>query len=147
MKPQFEFFTKQCNKPYIDTLLSYDLSGSEGCIHFDGYYYVNNDKMNNSLPLKLYMKVWQAFSEPIYTDLSGGQRVTCEDYEENFYYAEFYKRQKLCDTNTYDELDGMRVCYFPTMEQKLYFRVLKEYKTIGEVFDDIDIQIQNDTPW
>ena len=114
MSYYFEFFTKK-SKPYIPNCIAYDLSGSEGCIHFDGYYY------NDEFPQKFYMEV--------YHDLSGNQ-------SSKYYYAEFYKREKLHDTNTY--------CYFPTMEQKLYFRILTVFKTIHELVDEIKYRPDND---
>ena len=118
MSYYFEFFTKK-SKPYIPKFIAYDLSGSEGCIHFDGYYY-------NTFPQKFYMEV--------YHDLSGNQ-------SSKYYYVEFYKREEIHDTSTYDEVDEegekMRICYFPTMEQKLYFRVLIVFKTVNELIDEI----------
>ena len=121
MSYYFEFFTKK-PKPYISTCIGYNLSGFEGCIHFDGYYY------NNEFPQKFYMEV--------YHDLSGNQ-------SSKYYYVEFYKKEEIHDTRTYDEVDEdgkkARICYFPTMEQKLYFRILTTFKSASELAYDIQI--------
>jgi len=142
MSYKFEFITNISTVPYVSKVISYDLSGSEGCIHFNGYYYVNdshgNDTYHVSLPQTLYIVTSRALSDPIYTDLSGGvQRVHYEGYEQHFYSIEIYDRIEVDDTSSYDEQDGMRVCYFPTMEQKLYFHVLKELHDTEEMANTV----------
>ena len=114
MSYHFEFYTNM-TKPYISTCIEYDLSGSEGCIHFNGYYYIGD----SAFPQKLYMEVCQ--------DLSGS-------HISKYYYAEFYSR-------VYYELDG--TCYFPTMEQKLYFRILKEYTGLLDLIDEIRYRVDD----
>jgi hypothetical protein len=127
MSYHFEFFTKKMSKPYIPNCITYDLSGSEGCIHFDGYYYIQDSEF----PQRFYMEV--------YHDLSGNQSSKC-------YYVEFYKRQEVKDTSSYDDdlEEGGRICYFPTMEQKLYFRVLTVFKSINELVDEIKYRTDDD---
>ena len=75
----------------------------------------------------------------VYHDLSGNQSSKC-------YYVEFYKRQEVKDTSSYDDdlEEGGRICYFPTMEQKLYFHVLTVFKSINELVDEIKYRTDDD---
>ena len=42
---RFEFFSKERRDPYIQDLIEFKVSETEGFIHFDGYYYVMNEEL------------------------------------------------------------------------------------------------------
>lgn len=125
--------------PYIQELIKYVNDGTEGCIHFNGYYYVydgTEDEFTkryqnveeNCLPQRLLMDVIVQESEPYhkYKCSSWYRPVSHDQYE-----VEFYKREKIKCTDSISEIedeDGepMKVCFFPTDEQLLYFRVIKK---------------------
>ena len=116
-----------CNQEPIE----YFCDGKEGYIHFDGYYYVENHappyledealgprRYDVWLPQKLTMFV-QLFEKDNYKELECLQ-----------YIVEIYK--KVIHENTdvisdIEEGDGekMKVCFFPTNRQTIYFRVLE----------------------
>ena len=116
-----------CNQEPIE----YFCDGKEGYIHFDGYYYVENHappyledealgprRYDVWLPQKLTMFV-QLFEKETYKELECLQ-----------YIVEIYK--KVIHENTdvisdIEEGDGenMKVCFFPTNRQTIYFRVLE----------------------
>jgi hypothetical protein len=125
--------------PHIKELIKYVNDGSEGYLHFDGYYYVydgsedeytksRSEYAENLLPKRLLMDVIVQETEPYHVFCGGSwfRTVSHEQYE-----VEFYRREKLNCTDVISEIeddDGepMHVCFFPTDEQKLYFRVIKK---------------------
>ena len=103
--------------PYVKTLYACQLSTqtNEGCLHIDGYYYVNDGRTvseydaQHTLPLELVMI-----------------------YEKIVYHICVYDRILLKDTSVtskiYDEEgEEMDVCFYPTAEQTIHFRILKAY--------------------
>jgi hypothetical protein len=149
---ELDFFNKTMLTPYIQELISYDLSGTEGCIHFNGYYYVINAEEHDPLyyrdpssilPQKMYMLFKKHSKEPCrIEDVSGGwKRARYEMEEERFYYIECHKKVELENTSVYGpvlEENGviLNVCFFPTARQRLYFRVLKVLED-GERLDTL----------
>ena len=153
----FHFTPHDCTRePYIHTLIDYTNDGSEGCIHFNGHYYVNNipqeeitremeydglTKYGNSIPQKLGMYFYEQEEEPyLIEDVSsykigdhifnGGQISHYNTIEEYAQEIEIYMIEYVKDTSVYSEEDDddggtMNVCFFPSKEQKIYFRVLK----------------------
>ena len=125
--------------PYIQELIEYENDGVEGCIHFDGYYYVYDGSEDefikryqnveeNCLPQRMLMDVIVQEKEPYhrYKNSSWARTVSHDQYE-----VEFYQRTKIKCTDQISEIedeDGepMNVCFFPTDEQRLYFRVIKK---------------------
>ncbi len=122
--------------PYIERLIGYENDGSEGCIHFDGYYYVydgseedyvkeSEQYEENRLPKRLLMDVIVQETEPYHTYRGRSWfRIVSHDQFD----VEFYRREKIKCTDVISEIedeDGepMSVCFFPTNEQRLYFRV------------------------
>jgi hypothetical protein len=128
---RFDFFSKERRDPYIKELIEYNLTKTEGFIHFDGYYYVANEEF------------------PIRTFLNSSLRkeVSSDEYEkkyklveDKYYMIEIYNREKIENTSSYDEVeeeDGskMSICYFPTHTQKLYFKIIQEYDSFEEFLD------------
>ena len=115
------YFNKSFHEPiYISELLEYN--EKEGSIHFNGYYYVEDHappypevepwerptRYNIWLPRVVIMSVYK------------------DDYKE--YTIEIYKRIIHESTDKISEIeeDGepMRVCFFPTNRQTIYFRIL-----------------------
>jgi hypothetical protein len=144
---EIHFFGKK-NTPYIMDLksYSYDASVNIGCIHFNGYYYVNDENQSEdenhfdvSLPQTMPIAVMVNSSEPV-VEISprGGTIYKYERLEEHLYLVEFYERREVQDTSQISEIDDdeggtMSVCFFPTKEQKLYFKILKEFKELNEI--------------
>ncbi len=130
---QFEFFSRERRDPYIQKLIEFSISETEGYIHFDGYYYV----MNEEFPKRLFFNTTVREDKPYeekQTEL--GLQLKYKIFEDLFYEVEVYDRNKIRNTSSYDEVeeDGqkMRICYFPTDEQKLFFRVINRFDN----FDD-----------
>lgn len=116
-----------CNQEPIE----YFCDGKEGYIHFDGYYYVENHappyledeglgrrRYDVWLPQKLIMFV-QLFEKEAYKELECLQ-----------YIVEVYKKVIHENTDVISDIDdgdgeNMKVCFFPTNRQTIYFRVLE----------------------
>lgn len=130
---QFEFFSKERRDPYIEKLLEFVVSETEGYIHFDGYYYVLNEEFPKRLFFNTTVREKEPYEEKIIDNATHSKFRVLEDL---FYEVEVYDRHKLKSTCSYDEVeeDGekMRICYFPTHEQKLFFRVKNKFDN----FDD-----------
>ena len=100
--------------PFIKNLIAYEISGNEGYVHFDGKYHVNDGhsepEHKKYLPQILDMYVFSS--------------------ERRRYEVEVYDRIEIIDTSvtsTIEDEDGvpMHVCFSPTMEQKIFFRILR----------------------
>ncbi len=124
----FEFFSRENRNPYIQKLIEFNISQTEGFIYFDGYYYV----LNEEFPKRLFFNT--TLSEEKQTE--NGYEYKYQMIEDNFYEVEVYDRIKMENTNVYDETeeDGqkIRICYFPTYKQKIYFKVINSFNN----FDD-----------
>ena len=131
---EFEFHTKDRRNPYIDEVIDYNVSEDKGYLYFNGYYYV----LNEEFPIRMFFSTVLYEDEPYEVTQNGSD--TYKRYkvlEKKFYEVEVYDREKLKDTSEFGEMEDengsmMRVCFFPTHEQKIYFRVIKEFET----FDD-----------
>jgi hypothetical protein len=137
--------------PYIidEDTFEYKCDGKEGTVTFDGYYnvedreppYPEDDALERWerpmrhgvwLPQKLNLYVQWSEKEPYKVEKleSGGIRYEHKIVDEHGYIIEIYKRIKHASTNQYSEIDdgddqSMRVCFFPTDRQTIYFRVLE----------------------
>ena len=131
---RFEFYSNDRRDPYIQKLLEYTISETEGIFHFDGYYYV----MNEEFPKHIFFNTNVRDAEPYEEEVSSkGHQAKYKILENNFYEIEIYDREKLKNTSSYDETedeDGskMRICYFPTHEQKIYFKVITTFNSFED---------------
>jgi hypothetical protein len=139
--------------PHIRELHSYICDGSEGIIEFDGHYYLSNGsetplylQSSKSLPTKEIIFTQLLSDTPKYVTRAphpyqplelvpshSSQNIEYVSYdvlEENLYLIEIYRRKIVECTDqisTIEDEDGeeMKVCFFPTARQRLYFRVLE----------------------
>ncbi len=132
---QFHFYSSDRREPFIRTLYDYQLSkdGKEGHIHFNGYYYV----LDEEFPRRVYIITTLREDTPIEEETTDSYSMcSYRHLEEKFYSIEIYRREKIRNTSEYGDIeeDGqqMRVCFFPTDEQKIYFRVLKEFNSFQD---------------
>lgn len=140
-----QFHSLQGRAPYIVNRASteYTCDGKEGSITFDGYYYVEDhaDSIQEDhapeegdaqyLPQTLYLFMNRREKEPYKTEVSEMGYTTSHyrTIEEYAYIVEVYKRVKHESTDrisNIEDSDGedMKVCFFPTNKQTIYFRVL-----------------------
>jgi hypothetical protein len=132
--------------PYIrdQEPIEYFCDGKEGYIHFDGYYYVENHappyleddavgpcRCNTWLPQKLKMFSRLFEKEPCEVEVvDNATKSYFKELESLQYIIEIYKKVIHENTDVISEIednnrDTMRVCFFPTNRQTIYFRVLE----------------------
>jgi hypothetical protein len=128
----FIFYSNGKRNPYIQKLIDYSVNKDtkEGHIQFNGYYYVEDNDFPIIMPFITELHEDKPSKKEIMPN--GTTEYTFETLETSFYHVEFYKRDTIIDTSvtsTIEDEDGeeMNVCFFPTAEQKIYFRVLKEF--------------------
>jgi len=117
------YFNKSFHEPlYISDLIEYN--EKEGSIHFNGYYYVEDHAPPYPEDLKL-----EPWERPTRYNKWLPRVVTMSVYEDNTYneyQIEIYKRIIHESTDKISEIeeDGepIRVCFFPTNRQTIYFR-------------------------
>jgi hypothetical protein len=132
---EFLFYTKDHRRPVIDYLLDYAISDEKGYIYFGGYYYVLNDEF----PIRIFFRTTLYEDEPYEViETKYGSHKKYNKLEEKYYEIEIYDREKIENTSEFGEMedeDGstMKVCFFPTHEQKIYFKVIREFKTLEEM--------------
>ena len=121
---QFEFYSKDHRNPYIMNLIDFKISEIEGHLHFNGYYYVSNKEF----PKRIF------FVTTVREDKPYKIEDKCNMYniiEYKMYEVEIYNREKMKNTSSYDEIDEdeckMKICYFPTHEQKILFKVIQSF--------------------
>ncbi len=125
---RFEFFSRERRDPYIQHLIEFKVDETEGYIHFDGYYYV----MNEEFPKRVFFNTTVREEKP-YEEKQTEYGYECKyrTVEDSFYEVEIYDRVKIENTSSYDEVDEdgqkMRICYFPTHEQKIFFKVINTF--------------------
>lgn len=130
---RFEFFSRERRDPYVEHLIEFNINDVEGCIHFNGYYYV----MNEEFPKRVFFNTTVREEKP-YEEKQTEYGYECKyrTIEDMFYEVEIYDRVKIENTSSYDEVDEdghkMKICYFPTHEQKIYFKVLKKFDNFEE---------------
>ena len=119
--------------PYIsnDEPIEYVCDGKEGHVTFDGYFYVEDHAPpypeDEGIPIHECRRTteWLPKTVAMYVRTLEGEKVL----EDHAYLVEIYKRVKHECTNKYSELDGegapMRVCFFPTDRQTMYFRIVE----------------------
>lgn len=134
---RFEFFSKERRDPYVQKLIDFQVSDTEGYIHFDGYYYV----MNEEFPKRVFFNTTVREDKP-YEEKQTEYGYECKyrTLEDDFYEVEIYDRVKIVNTSSYDEVedeDGskMRICYFPTNEQKIHFKVINKFDSFDAFLD------------
>jgi hypothetical protein len=134
---RFEFFSKDRRDPYIQNVLEYNISETEGVIHFNGYYYV----MNEEFPKRVFFNTTLREDKPYEEEIRDNAHHTkYRILEDEFYEIEIYDRIKIENTSSYDEVDDedgskMRICYFPTHEQKIFFRVINKFDNFDEFLE------------
>jgi hypothetical protein len=140
------FYSNGKREPYIQELIDFkvDKSTQEGHIHFNGYYYVEDSEFPIIMPFITQLHEDKSSKKKILPD--GITQYIFNIIETSFYHVEFYKRETIEDTSSISKIedeDGeeMNVCFFPTAEQKIYFRVIKEFnddksfiKATGELY-------------
>lgn len=131
----FQFFSTDRRDPYIQKLIDYQISDTEGSISFDGYYYVLNEEFPIKTMYNTTLREEKPYEEGATED--GGTYAKYKNVEDKWYEIEIYDRQKVKDTSRFSEVDDedgepMRVCFFPTYEQKIMFRVIKKFETFDE---------------
>jgi hypothetical protein len=131
----FQFFSNDRRDPYFQRIIDYQISDTEGYIHFDGYYYV----LNEEFPIRTMYNVTLRADEPYEEGetADGGTYAKYKNVEDKWYEIEIYDRVKIEDTSRISEIDDedgqpMRVCFFPTHEQKILFRVIKQFDSFEE---------------
>ena len=116
------YFNKSFHEPlYISDLIEYN--EKEGSIHFNGYYYVEDHAPPYPEDVTLEpcettrYNIWL----PRVVTMSVYKDNTCNEYQ-----IEIYKRIIHESTDKISEIeeDGepIRVCFFPTNRQTIYFR-------------------------
>jgi hypothetical protein len=136
----FDFYIKSPRGPRIEYLIDYTISDREGYIHFDGYYYVLDDE----LPIHIFYSTTLYEDKPYeIVETKYGPHEKYKEIEEKYYEIEIYKIEKIKNTSEFGEMedeDGstMKVCFFPTHEQKIYFRIINEFKSDKELFKRIN---------
>ena len=132
---RFHFYSDDRRVPFTDTVIDYKISETEGYVEFNGYYYV----LNEELPKRVFY-ITTLHEEIPYKGLPYKEENTelsnSHSYrllEEKYYEVEIYNIQKTNTTNVYSETDKrMSLGSFPIDEQKILFRVLKEFNSFEE---------------
>jgi hypothetical protein len=129
----FDFYPIHTRNPYIQELFEYKISETEGSIHFDGHFYVQTEE----LPFRSFFNTFVREKEPFKVE---GNSCSYRLLEEEWYEVDIYDVEKIVNTSSYDEVeeeDGskMRICYFPSHEQKIKFRIINKFNTSGEFVD------------
>jgi hypothetical protein len=125
---RFEFFSREHRDPYIQQLIEFHINENKGYIHFNGYYYV----MNEEFPKRVFFNTTVREDKP-YEEKQTEYGYECKykTIEDDFYEVEIYDRVKIENTSVYDEVDEdghkMRICYFPTHEQKIFFKIINRF--------------------
>jgi hypothetical protein len=133
----FQFFSKERRDPYIMRVIDYQISDTEGSILFDGHYYV----LNEEFPIKTTYNMTLREKEPYEEGTTeNGTYAKYRNIEDKWYEIEIYDRVKIEDTSKISEVeddDGspMRVCFFPTHEQKIMFRVINSFNSSAAFFN------------
>jgi hypothetical protein len=133
---RFEFFSRERRDPYVQHLIDFYINEKEGYIHFDGYYYV----MNEEFPKRIFFNTTVREEKPYEEkETENGYECKYRVIEDKFYEVEIYDRIKMVNTSSYDEVDEdgskMRICYFPTHEQKILFRVINSFHRFEDFLD------------
>jgi len=130
----FQFFSTDRRDPYIRRLIDYQISDTEGSIAFDGYYYVLNEEFPIRTMYNTTLREEKPYEEG--TTEEGGTYAKYKNVEDKWYEIEIYDRQKVKDTSKFSNIDedgeSVMVCFFPTYEQKIMFRVIKNFETFDE---------------
>jgi hypothetical protein len=132
---RFEFYSQERRDPYVEHLIEYKISEQDGHIHFNGYYYV----LDEEFPKRVFFVTTLRDEKPYEEEITEneGYRCSYKILEEEFYEIEIINREKFKNTSSWDEVDDedgskMRICYFPTHEQKINFKIITKF----EKFED-----------
>ena len=127
---------------YICKLHDYSNTGEDGHIEFNGYIYYdigNETQYNRSLTKSLLCMTEYSTEGVVNSDAPEITTYSC--IQHHMYEVEFYRREIITNTNAYSTLEEegydskMKVCFFPTDHQRIYFKVLREIK-LGEPVPD-----------
>ncbi len=143
-------------QPFIRILHAFECDDQNGMIEFDGYYYVNDgsedfESYSVLLPIEEEIivthrldtppRVWRGQEPSFFKDKNGERPLVDMEYAEHRLDRHFYKirierREKLYNTDVTSTIEGehgeeMRVCFFPTDRQRIYFRVLEAQVECG----------------
>jgi hypothetical protein len=93
--------------------------------------------MNEEFPKRMFFNTTVTDDKPYEEkQTENGYVSKYKTIEDKFYEVEIYDRVKIENTSSYDEVDEdghkMKICYFPTHEQKIMFKVLKEFDNFEE---------------
>jgi hypothetical protein len=129
---RFEFYPNPLRNPYIEELFEYNVSDTEGLIHFNGHYYVQMEE----LPVRCFFNTYVREEKPYNVE---GNSSSYRILEEDFYEVEIYDIEKIVNTSSYDEVDDedgskMKICYFPSHEQKIKFKIINKFNSDKELF-------------
>lgn len=136
MGRNIEFFLVHPNDSvitfYIRKLFDYVNDGENGHIEFNGYIYydIGDETKYNRQLTKGLLHMTEYSSEGKEDPTKPG--VTSYSFiQRHIYEVEFIQREIISETDRYstiaDEEDKpMRVCFFPTDHQRVYFKVLRE---------------------
>jgi hypothetical protein len=98
--------------PYMLTVYSYTEEDGEFCIEFDGYLYATEDQF----PVRCIASIIQEDSKESPKSMHAIVRID--------------RRETVQNTSVYSEMDdfgeSMKVCFFPTHRQKIWFRILED---------------------
>ena len=110
--------------PYVRKVLQYDISS--GFIEYDGYFYIEE----SDLPLTYILHLGEREKSPY--------KIEDDRYYYNYVFEhllqiEIYRRESFEDTSVIsDDIDEegepMRICFFPTNRERIWFRILKNMK-------------------
>jgi len=105
--------------PYIRTLFSYDINEKHGTIEYNGYFYIEDNKF----PSEYMMCINKREDMPY--KIEGNTRYY-KHAMSYLYKIRIYRRVVIENTNVYSgEEDNMRVCFFQTNRERLYFDVIE----------------------
>lgn len=119
-----EFLNATGAGPSISELYNQSYDGSSGVVEFDGYYYVNNPDVAETNYRK-YGRTIPTKEVAMIRIFRHGVKI-----ESKLHIIEIYRRDIIKCTDrisTVDDDDGseMKVCFFPSNHQRIYFRVLE----------------------
>lgn len=136
--------------PYVrdgETVV-YECDGKEGSISFNGYFYVEKGpppypddhlkpwerprRHSEWLPKKVAMSLTKRDKEPykVVKKSSTSWQEFHKEYEKCFYVIEIYKMESYESTDEISQIEDfgepLDVCFFPTNQMKIWFRVLED---------------------
>lgn len=123
-----EFVNTTGAGPNISELYNKTFDGSSGIVEFDGYYYVSNPDVAES-DYRKYGRTIPTKEVAMIRRFKHGVKV-----ESNLHIIEIYRRDIIectdrISTIEYDDGSEMKVCFFPSNHQRIYFHILETNPT------------------